>query len=404
MVRPSRPLLAILLVAALLRLAIVVASLDRPLGGDAYGYDLIARNVAAGSGLSWGSGDEPRTPTAVRGPGYVLFLAGLERLFGHHRAVIYGAQVLLDLGSCLLVWAIARRTFEAPAVALGAALLYAVYVPFALAAASVLTETFINFTVLATLLLFLRFVADRRWRDLVAAAGVLGVAVLAKSHLILLLPVLVVAALPELGWRRAARALLLGGAVLALFVIPWILRNERVFGEFVPGTTHGGITFWGGTGPNGGRTLGGAQDPGTPPHVPPAIAGLGEVEKDRWFYAEGRRVIRQHPVRSAGVFARKIPRLWFNLGFDDPPSAASLAVAAFNLGLILLALKGLRERARRSDPARILLALVLYFTLIHLPFAAVLRYALPVYAFLLVFAAAGLVSLMPRRGPRPIAA
>ena len=392
----NRALVALLVLAALVRIAFVVPALDRPLGGDALGYDAIARNVATGHGFTWGTGDEPRLPTSIRGPSYLLFLAGLEWVFGDRHVVLLLAQVGLDLVSCLLVFAIARRTFPGTRVALLAALFYAGYLPFAIATSELLTETFVNVTVLGTLWFFLRWVDGRRPVDLFLAALVLGVAVLAKSHLALLLPVLLLAALPELGVRRAAGALVAGSVVLALCLAPWTIRNARVFHAFVPGTTHGGITFWGGTGPADGKTVGGTQDPHSPPHVSRAIAHMDEVERDRWFYAEGRRVIREHPWRYVRVVAMKVPRLWFNLGFDDPPSRASVAVAVLNVILIVLAFLGIRRPDARPLMVRILVGLGIYFTLIHLPFAAVLRYAFPVYAVILIFTAAGVLPVLSR--------
>jgi hypothetical protein len=152
------------------------------------------------------------------------------------------------------------------------------------------------------------------------------------------------------------------------------------------------MTFWGGTGPDHGRTLGGPSDPGTPPHVRTAIAGLSEVQRDRWFYGEGVRVIRSAPGRYLRLLAKKCVRLWFNLWFDDPPSRASIALAVANLLAWLAAAVGMRASPADRAASRLLFGLVGFFTVIHVVFFAVVRYALPVYAYLLPFTASGLVA------------
>ena len=56
-------------------------------------------------------------------------------------------------------------------------------------------------------------------------------------------------------------------------------------------------------------------------------------------------------------------------------------------------------RARPMPPATaVMVALALFWTVVHAPFFTVLRYAEPYYALLLPFSAAGFVSFLPR-GP-----
>src|SRR5260221_1697871 len=97
-----------------------------------------------------GQPDKPIVPTDTRLPGYPAFLAGIFWLFGagNFKAVML-TQILADLGTCLIVADLARRTVSERAAR--SAFVLAALCPFlANYAAAVLTETLeIFFTALA---------------------------------------------------------------------------------------------------------------------------------------------------------------------------------------------------------------------------------------------------------------
>jgi hypothetical protein len=112
--------------------------------------------------------------------------------------------------------------------------------------------------------------------------------------------------------------------------------------------------------------------------------------------------VRENPEGYARLSVRKVARLWFNVGFDEGrPSRASLFVAGFNLVVIVLALIGARGAVDPVAP-RLLAFGAIYWTLIHIPFFTNVRYAVPFYALIFAFTAAGVVRLLqaPRRTPQ----
>jgi 4-amino-4-deoxy-L-arabinose transferase-like glycosyltransferase len=383
---------AILALAVLLRVGFVAWKGAVPLAGDPVTYDNIAQNLVDGHGYATGLGADDRHPTAMRGPTYVLLVAGVYALVGHRTMAVYLVQIALDTMACWLVYRLGRHVFGRETVALVAMLLYALDPLFILNTGAILTETFVTTLVLAAILGFLTWTRERRAGALVASSMAIGLLGLSKPNLAPLPFVFFLSAPPAIPRGVRLRALALQVGIVALLFAPWIARNAVVFHAFVPGVSIGGMTFWGGAGPDHGRTLGGPSDPGTPPHVRTAIAGLSEVQRDRWFYGEGVRVIRSAPGRYARLVAKKCVRLWFNLWFDDPPSRASVVLAVANLLAWLAAALGMRAFPAERAASRLLLGLVLFFTVIHVVFFAVVRYALPVYAYLLPFTAAGLVA------------
>ena len=166
----DRWLRVVLILGCVARLA-VVAARQHPLQGDELSYDSIAFNLATGHGYSVGAPEIGYQPTAVRAPGYVLFLAAFYRVFGRHPLPPMLAQVLLDVLTMWLVARLARRWFGDGRVALAAAAAYAFYAPFVLDTAHILSETTSQCLVVATVFLFFEHVATRRTAPLVGKRG-----------------------------------------------------------------------------------------------------------------------------------------------------------------------------------------------------------------------------------------
>jgi 4-amino-4-deoxy-L-arabinose transferase-like glycosyltransferase len=385
------------------RFAVIGLHLGRAYGGDELSYNQIARNVSSGRGFSGGQDAEVRYPTAARGPSYVLLVAAFDRLFGHDRTPLFVFQVLLDALTTLLLVRLAHRWFGSWWIAWVAGVLYATYPPIILTPASVLTETFTQCLLLLFVTGFFAWLARRRGRDLVLASVALGLCALSKPHLAILGPIACLAALKVLSFPQAARALAVVVTVVTLTMSPWIVRNALVFHAFVPGVSIGGLGMWFGSGGIGGHTIGGLEHPAVPDSVRRMIAGMSELEINRWATRETVRIVRDDPWRYARLSLLKVTRLWVNLGFDTGlPSRATLFVAVFNLLAIVLAFLGARAAVDPVAP-RLLLFGAIGWTLVHLPFFTNVRYAVPFLALVFTFTAAGLVGLIRAfRGPRAV--
>ena len=130
---------------------------------------------------------------------------------------------------------------------------------------------------------------------------------------------------------------------------------------------------------------------------------MDEIEAIRWAAGEATRTIREPPGRYAKLSALKVARLWLNLGFDEGrPSRASLLIAAFDLLVIGFAFVGARIAVDQVAPRLIAFGAV-YWTIVHIPFFANVRYAVPFLVLLFTFTAAGLVqSARGFRRTRPV--
>jgi len=205
--------------------------------GDTLLYGNIARNWMQHGVYSFTMSPGVPVPTLIRLPGYPLFLMACFRIFGveHYRAVMY-VQCGIDLGTCLLIAALARRLFGRRAGM--AALWLSALCPFtAIYTAAPLTE------VLTLATIALAFYGLEGWRS--AGLGFnrwLWVIAVAMAYSVLLRPeqgLLAAAIVPAMLWMvwRAGGvrplASMLPVAVTALCVVlplaPWTVRNWRTF-------------------------------------------------------------------------------------------------------------------------------------------------------------------------------
>ena len=235
---------AIAVTAIALRLFLVTQSYI--IDGDSLVYGEIAKALGWHHmyGMERATGWEP---TMIRMPGYPLLLAATFRLTAPDRFfLIMAMQAFVDVMTAVFIGDLARRAFASlnrPGLsdrAARSAFLLAATCPFLICYTyTPLTECFETFCTAAAF--DLAFMAlDRRqlrWWALCGAAIAAAILLRPDGGLVLGcigLPVL------YLIWREAARrrelivAMLLLGAVSLAPLVPWTIRNYRVFHQFQP--------------------------------------------------------------------------------------------------------------------------------------------------------------------------
>src|SRR6266542_1270707 len=272
--------LALLIIAATFRIAVAhwLAN-DNPEDGKVYAQ--IARNVIEQHVYSHET-EAPYAPSLIRVPGYPLFLAAIYKVFGHtNNGAVRIVQALIDTGTCALVallafyWQPDERRKRATAIT---ALALAAVCPFTtIYAATILTEVPTTFLVMAMCLATtLAFQAESRKRSLrwwMVSGFFGGMAVLLRPDSGLFAAAIgLTLVITGLFWRAPAersggKALdptpadksqsiqsgvalrlprpsknfsptIFAGAVFSLafvlVLVPWTIRNARVFHLFQP--------------------------------------------------------------------------------------------------------------------------------------------------------------------------
>jgi 4-amino-4-deoxy-L-arabinose transferase-like glycosyltransferase len=341
----------------------------------------------------------------LRPPLYIVALAAFFRLFGTATGPVWLAQVAIGLATIALVYLLGRAYAERRAVARLAAALCAVYLPFAVYARLLLSETLFTFLIVLAFVALARHARGGGRGALIVAGGALGGAILTRG---LALPFL--AAIPpwalalerrggRFDWRGAlARSALVIGVALAILA-PWTARNAVVYGRLIPSDTTGGYNFWLGA-------LQG-QNVGQIDTTLRAIPNQGDRQTLAW--ARGWAVVRADPGTYLGKSVREAGDLWrINIGAYErltrgyalgrvPIPWLGLTLALDDLLYLLalpLAALGWVGAGRPVD-RRLLLLWLVYNTVAGALFFAITRFRLPLMPFVFLLAARGAFALPP---------
>ncbi|MDX6595193.1 MAG: hypothetical protein QOI72_575 [Solirubrobacterales bacterium] len=422
-------LAAILLLALVIRVAVIAADTGYRPANDAFEYDYYAQSIAAGDGYPQSGYLRQGGPTAIRGPGYPYLLGGAYAVAGDRRTVGRLLGAALGTLAVLLIYLITKRIWGRR-VGLLAAGLAAVFPPLVLLSRELLSETlFIPLELGAVLcvLNFRRSGGELRWA--VAAGTLCGLAVLTRNTalaLLLCIPLGVLVTGSKLG-LHSLRAPIVVLLVAAVVVAPWTVRNAVQFGRFIPVTTSAGITAAGVYNEASFRdsdTHGAWRDPQIVPRFTPLFVtpGIDEAAVDIALRHEARDFAWGHPGYVAEVFTWNLVRMFELTGGSvvdgsgravDDRGVGSATPTAERIGVLaalLLALCGaiaiLRSRSASAAQPRqrpsiptgplFLWALPILILAMTAPINGLPRDRLPADPFLLILSAIGLAWLGKR--------
>ncbi len=264
------------------------------------------------------SPQHPQSPATLRTPGYPLFIAAVYGLAGHHPIAVVVAQIVLSLGTLVLVYGLAaqlwnRRVGHAAAFLLALDLASFVY------SLWLLTETLFTFLLTAALVCGVRFrrSAPRlRWGALSGVAFAASVLVRPIAYYLvgpLALWMVLVCVRQRAGLRKTAAAALAFVVPFVLLVGGWQLRNELRTGVPVLSQVAGinmlffrgaavlalrdGISF-----EEARRRLGYKRYT----EVHPKAAGLSPEELSQRWQRQGLALVKAHPVLFARTHLRPL--------------------------------------------------------------------------------------------------
>lgn len=402
--------LAIFLVALILRLGYIFLIPQAPPVADAVDYDSIAVNMATGHGFSL----NPDVPTPKRPPGLPFMLALVYSVFGHSYTAARVLMALLGAFTCLLAFRTAEKLFG-ERVATLAGWILALYPIFIAHHALLLTETPFTF-LLAGATMFWVYGASRgnAW-DFAISGLFLGLATLTRPVTMVFPGVLLVLLL--VSNRALLGKWLLFTSVFLAVLAPWSARNYRLWGMLKPCSVGTGFGFY----LTGNMATGLSWDESMAKylekfsqHQEPMVFTPGRspsLDLERQLQAEGSAMIKAHPGKVIKIALKRLPPFWITshssvLGVDKSlreyytardffPIAVRLALLGFHALMLLLAAAGMFFTIKNWRQTAPLIALLALFTA-HVAFDFVPRYHLPVIPYLFIFSAAGLLGLMER--------
>jgi 4-amino-4-deoxy-L-arabinose transferase-like glycosyltransferase len=349
-------------------------------------YDQLARSVAFDDyyGIDGIAG-------AFRPPGWPFFLGGVYYLFGTDEGVAAGTVALFSWGTALL-GALAAYRLLWSAFALFSTALLALMPSMVLYSGVLGTEFPSAFLMMAIVLML----TSRRVTPLLGAGLGLteGALLLTRSDLGIAMGVaiLVVFWLRRETSPRLLPSLGVTAVCAAIVMAPWVIRNQSAFGEFIPLSANGGVTFYSGT-LDAGYTVTGPIFSDVPPDEEPGA-------RDRFYLEKGIENVRDDPVqwmkfnveRFAQGYASDIRILAWGDAAPFGSLSFHLADAVWHLAALLGLVGVLAVLLRRHplDPAwAAIVAALLVATLLKVTFLFDGRHRVPLIPLIVLLAGLG---------------
>ncbi len=331
----------ILLLALGLRLYAVRAASVEP-SADAADYSRLAEALVDGRGYINPQGG----PTAFRAPGYAAFLAVTYWVVGKDHVAAGYVQAMVGVVTVVLMMLLARMLLG-PGEALLSGLIAAIYPVFFWMPRLLLSENLAMPFVLGTLCLAILIL--RRQRHIPALAVALGVVCALGVYVRTInLPIaaLLLGCMAVVMWRRGRRrdsllVPIVAGGLMAISLVPWMLRNQGAFGQAVF-TTQNGISLYGAywppyTGSRPNWNLPGDEDPDV---AAVHRQNLNEAESSAAFSRLTKEKLRRQPRVFFALIPAKLLSLAAPLDWDFLPRAAG-QTRSINFGYVIVVAFGL---------------------------------------------------------------
>jgi len=368
-----------------------------------YGYELgrVARAIVAGEGFSSPLRMVDTGPTVWFTPIYPYLVAAIFKIWGTYsflsRIIIQTVNSAFAALTIIPIYSIAKRSFG-NAVAVSASWFW-VFLPTSL----FFPLTWIWDTSMAALFLALIFWATLAMEEAhngwhwagYGALWAIGVSI--NPAMLSLLPFL-------LGWliwdaRRDGapwfKFSTIAIVVFAMALVPWTVRNYRVFGKVIVLRSNFGLELWLGNNPSVPDTWSPWMHPNDSPEEARKYQRMGEIAYMADKQEQAIAFMRTHPADTMRFIFRRFVNNW--LAISDSPldswSYSPLYIKLFvvlNISLSLFTLLGALFAYRNGRPdafpyAMVLLIFPLIFYLTH----ASLRYRFPMDPIMMVLSAYG---------------
>jgi hypothetical protein len=423
----------VLRVAAALYLGEEVVSL--PGTADQVSYHNLALRVSEGHGFSFAEAWWPVTgagePTAHWSYLYTFYLVLIYWIFGPHPLVARLIQaVIVGLIQPYLAYRLAGEVFNSKSgvpetitkyVPVISAAVTGIYLYFIYYSATLMTEAFFITALMGVMLVSLHFTdtitQPGLWKRAFWLGLTISIAILLRQLFLLFLPFLFawlfVASWKRKAWRQALGSMAFASAILLVTILPITYYNYIRFDRFVLLNTNAGyVLFWANHPIHGAQFIPASEMGKTYQKlVPPELRSLDEAALDQELLKLGVNYIISQPGRYLLLSISRIPE-YFKFWPEPASGIISNLVRVGSFGLflpfifygIVRSSLFLRRAAAHPllafslSPVGLLYLFILIYTTIHILTWTLVRYRLPVDAFLILFAGLALAELISYLG------
>lgn len=369
-------------VSLLIRLAYVLPLPADKLSPDAYDWSNLGWSIAQGNGFggSW------------RPPGYAFFLGTIFFAFGRSVIAARAIQALLGAFTCLLTYKTGKRIFSKTTGRI-AGVLTCFYPYFIAYTGDLLSETFLTFMIALTVYHVVKTAEIPSWKNIALTGVLIGLTGLAKSTT---LPFFLLAC-AWLWWQTGKfRAGFMVGIFTLLTLAPWTLRNYFHYDKsYVMPVNSPWCSLYGSSCDEAllNETIGDRlKGPGVKPidqFLPPEVdytLSLPLPERDKFCREKALGWIKNNPGKFSWLLYKRFFHFWRLYPIIAYKGEKIAAVATSGLYFPLAAI-GILLSLPMFKKTSLLLALFISYTAVHLFFATMIRYRVPIDPFVLIFTA-----------------
>lgn len=372
-------LILVFAVAAVIRLVYVLKLGNDQLSPDCGEWLSVASDIASGKGF----GD------TWRPPGYAAYLGILMFVFGKSILVMRLFNVLLGSLTCVLIYHAGKKVFSQAVGRIASALVC--FYPYLIAyTGDLISETFLTFLIALSMLMLLVTSEKPVLRNIVLTGVILGITSLTKSTV---LPFFGIACL-WLWWRtKSMKTGFLAGILTLLVISPWTIRNYFYYKAFIPISTGGKSLYLSSC--DGAlllETAGEFDKPQSIETVMPVIPEdymelmkLPRMEQEKIFTEKARTWLKNNPDKFLFLLKARFLHFWRlypMMAYKWQKLAAKMTAGIY----IPLCLIGMLLSWREFGKTSLFIALFAVFTAVHLFFAVVMRYRVPIDPYVIIFA------------------
>jgi 4-amino-4-deoxy-L-arabinose transferase-like glycosyltransferase len=262
--------------------------------------------------------------------------------------------------------------------------------------------------------LLLKAIDSQRQRDFVLTGVVLGYTMLVKASVALMFPgiFLFLVIMGHFRFWTLLRNFVIVGFVAVGIMIPWVVRNYEISGQFVPTMTVAGLAIF--QGEEAERNISSGKDSWEllddaskeqirighemglrmlEDFFPQFYDPQDEVAFYRELASRGWAEYRKDPI----LLARTVVHNFWAFWFEGRTGKATIINVAILAPLILVSISGALLSIRREQNTWILVISVITFILPHLVIIAVARYCTAILPLMCILAAGNLFSPIAQR-------
>jgi hypothetical protein len=371
--------------------------------GDEEAYDNMAQNFLNGHGFVEWLQIAPEQDRAICfvGQGYVLFLAGIYKIFGHQQSMVWIFQSLLHAVTSLLLFFICLKIFKnenASKIGLLAMGFYGFWPDLIESTAMFLTEPLFLFLTVLAIYLLIRFFQDPNYKKIFILSLVIGLgASVRQTMMVFILVAIVFLFIYKLQKKYICALILI--LVPTIILIGFMYRNYLQFHRFVL-TTAGGYDLWVGNHPNANGEFEPSQE------IKDYIEQYGFRNIDKKGISEVKNFILTQPlkflklqlIKTSKYFSLIRPTGWWHhLNILDKIITLLLSGIFGAIGFIF-GISGMIYLWKEKDNIyKLLISLAIISPIPVILIVVGTRYRYQIYPFLAIFAAYYLIKLFTEK-------